>query len=106
MQSQCFRLPVGRPLRRETPEQLGVEVHAQPTGEDSASLTVSSERFLYGVRASVPGFASDDDAFSVEPGRPRVLALRRIAGEGEAVSGSITALNLDGRAPIEAVVPA
>ncbi len=106
LESQCFRLPVGRPLRRETPEQLGVEVHAQQTGEDSASLTVSSERFLYGVRASIPGFASGDDAFSVEPGRPRVLALRRIEGEGEAVSGSITALNLDGRAPIEAVVPA
>jgi beta-mannosidase len=106
LESQCFRLPVGRPLRRETPERLGVEVHAQPTGQDSASLTVSSERFLYGVRASIPGFWSADDAFSVEPGRPRVLTLRRIAGEGEAVSASITALNLDGRAPIEAVVPA
>ena len=104
--SQCFRLPVGRPLRRETPERLGVEVHAQATGEDSATLTVSSERFLYGVRPSVPGFWPDDDAFCVEPGRPRVLALRRIASGGEPAQGSITALNLDGRVPVEAVVPA
>ncbi|HET7051055.1 MAG TPA: hypothetical protein VFI54_22500 [Solirubrobacteraceae bacterium] len=106
LESQCFRLPAGRPLRRETPERLGVEVHAQPAGEDSASLTVSSERFLYGVRLTVPGFCPQDDAFSVEPGRPRVVALRRIAAGGEAAQGSITALNLDGRVPIEAVVAA
>jgi beta-mannosidase len=105
--SQCFRLPAGRPLTQETPERLGVEVHAHPGGDDAASLTVSSERFLYGVRPSVPGFSPDDDAFCVEPGRSRVVALRRCtAGAGEAPQGSITALNLDGRVPIEAVVPA
>jgi beta-mannosidase len=104
--SQCFRLPVGRPLRRETPEQLGVEAHAQPTGDNSASLTVASDRFLYGVRPSLPGFRPADDAFCVEPGRPRVLALRRIADDADATHGSITALNLDGRVAIGAVVPA
>jgi beta-mannosidase len=106
LESQCFRLPTGRPLRRETPDRLGVEVHAQPTGDNSASLTVASERFLYGVRPSVPGFRPEDDAFCVEPGRPRVLALRRIVDGAEATQGSITALNLDGRVPIRAVVPA
>jgi beta-mannosidase len=106
LEAQCFRLPTGRPLRRETPERLGVEVHAQPTGDNSASLTVASERFLYGVRPSVPGFRLEDDAFCVEPGRPRVLALRRIADGAEATQGSITALNLDGRVAIRAVVPA
>jgi beta-mannosidase len=106
LEAQCFRLPTGRPLRRETPERLGVEVHAQPTGDNSASLTVASERFLYGVRPSVPGFRPEDDAFCVEPGRPRVLALRRIVDGAEATQGSITALNLDGRVPIRAVVPA
>jgi beta-mannosidase len=106
LESQCFRLPTGRPLRRETPDRLGVEVHAQPTGDNSASLTVASERFLYGVRPSVPGFRPEDDAFCVEPGRPRVLVLRRIVDGAEATQGSITALNLDGRVPIRAVVPA
>jgi beta-mannosidase len=106
LESQCFRLTTGRPLRRETPDRLGVEVHAQPTGDNSASLTVASERFLYGVRPSVPGFRPEDDAFCVEPGRPRVLALRRIVDGAEATQGSITALNLDGRVPIRAVVPA
>ena len=106
MMSQCFRLPVGRPLRRETPERLGVEVHAQETGEDTAMLTVSSERFLYGVRPSVPGFCPEDDAFCVEPGHPRPVLLRRIASGGEPPQGSITALNLDGRVPVAAVVPA
>jgi hypothetical protein len=67
---------------------------------------VASERFLYGVRPSVPGFRLEDDAFCVEPGRPRVLALRRIADGAEATQGSITALNLDGRVAIRAVVPA
>src|SRR5262249_21576904 len=90
--SQCFRLPAGRPTWRETPERLGVEVHAQPLNEDSASLTVSSDRFLYGVRPSVPGFCPEDDAFCVEPGRPRVVVLRRTAVGAEAARGSITAL--------------
>jgi hypothetical protein len=35
-----------------------------------------------------------------------VLALRRIVDGAEATQGSITALNLDGRVPIRAVVPA
>jgi beta-mannosidase len=104
--SQCFRLPTGRPSRRETPERLGVEVHAQTIDDDAASLTVSSERFLYGVRPLVPGFCPADDAFSVEPGRPRVVALRRTTAGDEAARGSITALNLDGRVRIDAVVPA
>jgi len=104
--SQCFRMPAGRPTSRQTPERLGVEVHSHTLDEDSASLTVSSERFLYGVRPLVPGFWPEDDAFCVEPGRPRVVALRRAAAGDEAARGSITALNLDGRVPIEAVVPA
>jgi beta-mannosidase len=104
--SQCFRLLAGRPTWRETPERLGVDIHVQPTGEDSASLTVSSERFLYGVRPSIPGFCPEDDAFCVEPGRPRTISIRRTAAGGEAPQGSITALNLDGRVPIDVVVPA
>jgi beta-mannosidase len=101
--SQSFRLPAGRPVWRERPERLGIHARVRPIDDDSALLTVSSDRFAYGVRVRAPGFCADDDAFSVEPGRPRVVALRRAYGDGEPASwGSVTALNLAGGVPIEA----
>jgi hypothetical protein len=49
----------------------------------------------YGVRVHAPGFEPDDDAFCVEPGGQRVVALRRV-GEGEFQGAQLSALNLDG----------
>jgi beta-mannosidase len=97
--SQCFRLPAGRPSRRERPEQLGLTAAVQPLNERTARLKVSSTRFAYGVRAVVPGFRADDDAFCVEPGGERVIPLRRVSEASGA--GSLTALNLDGRVRLE-----
>jgi beta-mannosidase len=97
--SQCFRLPAGRPSRRERPEQLGLTAAVQPLNERTAQLKVSSSRFAYGVRAVVPGFRADDDAFCVEPGGERVISLRRVSEASE--SGSLTALNLEGRVRLE-----
>ncbi|HEY1511467.1 MAG TPA: hypothetical protein VGF93_20835 [Solirubrobacteraceae bacterium] len=99
MLSQCFRLPAGRPSRRERPEQLGLTAVVQQRDERTAQLTVSSSRFAYGVRAAVPGFRSDDDAFCVEPGGERVISLRRVSEASGA--GTLTALNLDGRMRLE-----
>ncbi|MGB9183115.1 MAG: hypothetical protein WCB67_03545, partial [Solirubrobacteraceae bacterium] len=79
-------------------------------GPDSALVTVASGRLLYGVRLLVPGYEALDDAFCVEPGHPRTVPLRRrpaVAGVPTAQSparlgGSLSALNLSGRAPLEA----
>jgi beta-mannosidase len=97
--SQCFRFPAGRPSRRERPEQLGLSARVEPIDDRSARLTVTSTRFAYGVRAAIPGFSADDDAFCVEPGGERAIPLRRVSDASGA--GSLTALNLDGRMRLE-----
>ncbi|HLW96114.1 MAG TPA: hypothetical protein VKS25_12115 [Solirubrobacteraceae bacterium] len=92
--AQTFRLPAGRPLQREPAAVLGASATLEEAGE--ARLSIESRRFLYGVRVEIPGCTPSDDAFSVEPGGRRIVALR---GTPQA-DGSITALNLRGRLPI------
>jgi beta-mannosidase len=99
--SQCFRFPAGRPAGREPAERLGIEVssHAEAGG---VAIVVRSRRLAYGVRVKAPGFAPDDDAFSVEPGSERVLRLVPLGAGGPFSGGSLTALNLDGPVKIPA----
>lgn len=95
--SQAFRFPAGRPSTLQSASRLGLTgtLQAAPDG-GSARLTVASARFAYGVRLQVPGFTLPDDAFGVEPGHQRVLALTPSA-QTEALSGAtLTALNLQG----------
>jgi hypothetical protein len=64
-------------------------------GADRARLRIGADRRLaYGVRTETPGWVTDDDAFSVEPGRAREIGMRRAAGSqsGEP-RGRVTALN-------------
>jgi beta-mannosidase len=91
--AQTFRLPTGRPLERESPEALGASAAFEA---DATVLAIESRRFLYGVRVEVAGCAPSDDAFCVEPGGRRRIALVGSAAGG----GSVTALNLRGRMPI------
>jgi hypothetical protein len=48
----------------------------------------------------VAGFAPSDDAFSVEPGGSRTIALRPLMAGRAFAGGALTALNLDGRVAI------
>jgi beta-mannosidase len=107
--SQSFRLTVGRPSGRETPDQLGLSARLDDEDDAGAEVTVSSRRFVYGVRLDVPGFTGADDAFSVEPGHARRVRLRRIASAPvpgrttrptHPAAGHVTALNLAGRVPV------
>ncbi len=98
--SQCFRLPAGRLLAREPASRLGLEATLEQRGELGARLHVRSRRFVYGVRVHIPGFQAAEDAFSVEPGGERQIDLQRLAHTGAVGDGSLTALNLSGRAPI------
>jgi hypothetical protein len=60
------------------------------------------------VRIHAPGFAPDDDAFSVEPGGSRQIDLRPRTPQGSDAPGTpdsrfggeLSALNLSGRLPI------
>ena len=77
--------------------RLGLEASASTQADGTVRLTVTSRRFAYGVRLSVPGFRADDDAFSVEPGGARVVILRPIADGNRFSGGGVSALNLVGR---------
>lgn len=50
----------------------------------------------------VPGFIPDDDAFTLEPGRPRTIVVRAHEAHSDFGGGAVTALNLHGRVPIQA----
>lgn len=99
--SQIFRFPAGRPLERRSAEDLGLHAALAPSGPGELSLSVSSVRFVDGVRIQVPGFEPADDVFGIEPGRRRIIALRRRDPRAEAVGGWLTAVNLHGRLRLE-----
>jgi beta-mannosidase len=94
--SQAFRFPAGRPTTRLSADQLGLVANLQLD-----RVTVSSNRFAYGIRLHIPGVEPEDDHFSIEPRGNREIRLRPTAGSGPA-SGHLTALNLAGRVPLEA----
>ncbi|MGZ4174569.1 MAG: glycoside hydrolase family 2 protein, partial [Solirubrobacteraceae bacterium] len=93
--SQSFFFPAGRPATRDPAAHLGLQANVRPAPGDRLTLTVDSRRLAYGVRIHVSGYEPEDDAFCVEPGGRRVVALRRSA-EGEFQGGALSALNLDG----------
>ena len=98
--SQAFHFPAGRPLGQESEGRLGIVATAQEPDGGAVHLGVTSRRLAYGVRIHAPGFAPSDNAFSVEPGAGRQIRLEP-DGSGRAFGGgSVTALNLLGRAPI------
>ncbi len=102
--SQAFRMPLGRPAGREPAARLAVTAAIDDVTEAAATVTVAARRFVSGVRLRVPGFAPDEDGFSVEPGHRRTVSLRASASDPARApapaGGSLTALNLEGRVPI------
>ena len=94
--SQAFRFPAGRPLGQEPASDLGLEAMFERTPEGMV-LRVTSRRFAYGVRVAVAGWGASDDAFGVEPGHARRVALRPTVGAGEPPTGAtLRAINLRG----------
>ena len=100
--AQSFRFPAGRPAGAESRSRLGLEGSVRRAGAGEVLLAVHSRRLAYGVRVHAPGFVAADDAFAVEPGATRVLALRALEPDAALSGGALTALNLDGRVPIAA----
>ena len=88
--SQAFFFPAGRPIDRHTASGLGLQVTAEGDG-----LRLESDRLVYGLRISAPGFAPADDAFSLEPGRARTVALRRLDPDATPQSATVSAVNLE-----------
>jgi beta-mannosidase len=98
--SQSVHLPAGRPGAVESSQRLGLELETAPGPDGGVALSLTSRRLVYGLRIQAAGLTPQDDAFSLEPGRTRVVNLR--ATEPEAVGGAlaVTALNLQGRVTV------
>jgi beta-mannosidase len=96
MLSQAFHLPAGRPVERLSPADLGLRAVVEDSTARAPRLTVSSERFAYGVRVAVPGFELSDDAFSVPPRGLRELILRPEGDAAAIPKGTATAINMHG----------
>lgn len=98
--ANAFRFPTGRPARRDTAAVLGLSARLELTDDQHAALRLKSRRLVHGVRIQAPGWIPEDDAFTLEPGKQRLvrLAAGSTRTDGQA---SLTALNLVGRVPIE-----
>jgi beta-mannosidase len=95
--SQAFRFPAGRPLREQTPAELGLAGTLRRLKDGGLSLALRSRRTAYGVRMHVPGFRPCDDAVTLEPEVERRVMLLPDGGSDSAMpAGTLTALNLRG----------
>ena len=99
--SQSVRFPAGRPTALHTTASLGLQARVLMLEDGLLALSVQSKLLAYGVRVHVPGFAGDEDAFSVEPGGERTVLLHPHTAGTEFTGGKLSALNLAGRMPIE-----
>jgi len=98
--SQAVRFPAGRPLRRESPERLGLAARARSLPDGDVQLALSSRRLAYGVRIHAPGHRPSEDCLSIEPGVDRLLTLRPSGPEGSLQSATLSAVNMHGRVGI------
>ncbi|HEX2017212.1 MAG TPA: hypothetical protein VGN69_10990 [Solirubrobacteraceae bacterium] len=102
--SQAMAYPLGRPVTPVPVDQLGLECSCQATSEGLV-VTVASRRLAHGVHLHAPGWRSDDNYFSVEPGHSRSVRLRARDGVLPADSVAVTALNLEGHIRVAAGKP-
>jgi beta-mannosidase len=99
--SQAMRFPAGRPQETETSTRMGLQADVGEQADGMLRLRVRTGRLAYGVRVHVPGFTPTDDAFSVEPGRERIVQLLPRLAEATFAGGALTAVNLRGRIAVE-----
>ena len=95
--SQTMRFPAGRPLKRESPQTLGLDAQAEALPDGCVRVVLSCRRLAYGVEMHAPGFLPDDDGFSIEPGGERVVVLRPTGTNSSLGDIRVSAVNMDGR---------
>jgi beta-mannosidase len=97
--SQAFRFPAGRPSDPLGPAELGLTGALTRLADGGLAVRLASRRFAHGVRIEIPGHASADDAFGVEPGHERLVELAPAPGavlSGGVPAGALAAINLAG----------
>jgi beta-mannosidase len=92
--SQAVRFPAGRPCRRESRSNLGLEASAE-RDRTGTVISIRTRRLAYGVRLQALGWSPSDDAFCVEPGHERRVNLAPRSGLCPGEEATLSALNLD-----------
>jgi beta-mannosidase len=100
--SHSVHFPAARPLTREPVERLGLRGELATAEEGGMLLRLESERLVYGLRVSGEGVRAADDAFTLEPGRPRTVRLRGEDPEAPPSAVSLGALNMAGSLGVRA----
>jgi hypothetical protein len=103
--SESFHLtrsrdPEAQPL---SPDTLLSSAEALVDGR--YKLTLTSDRFLHGVRLAAKGFLPDDNYFHLPPSRPKTVVFAPIAGHRGPLRASVEALNFVGEISLEARQP-
>jgi beta-mannosidase len=93
--SHSVHFPAGRPLAPEPAERLGLTGELSALDDGGQLLQLQSARLVYGLRIAAPGLRPEDDAFTLEPNRPRTVRVRS-EGPGSAAAISLGALNMSG----------
>jgi beta-mannosidase len=90
--SQAFFTPHGGARQTRVPaSELGLEIEA-----NASEVRVSSSRVVRGLRLRAAGHEPEDDEIDLEPGRSRVVRLRRVDERASLEAVTVGALNLEG----------
>jgi beta-mannosidase len=92
--AQAFHFPAGRPMLRRPAAELGLRVDVDEPDAERTVIHLQSDRLVYGVRIDAPGFAAEDDAFSIEPSGRRAVSLLRQDPAARVQAATVTAVNL------------
>ena len=72
----------------------GVDAEVREGPRGALSVALRSASILYGVRMDVRDHRPVDNHFTLTPGRPRMVELRRISDSGRPFHGYVEAMNL------------
>lgn len=99
--ARAFAFPAGMAFSQE--RDLGLTAMAKAVGPGLFDVTVQAERFAQAVHFDVDGLVPDDAYFHLAPGQSHTVRLRALPGVAApgVVSGSLYALNLEGRVSIQ-----
>ena len=86
-----------------TAEELGLHAGVQRLQDGVVRVTLRARALIDGARVHAAGFTPSDDAFCVEPGRPRAIDL--IPSQNDAVFGAATVRALNLTTPLTATPP-
>ena len=101
--SQAFFFTDRRSPQPRTADELGLHAGVQRQQDGVVRVTLRARALIDGARVHAAGFTPSDDAFCVEPGRPRAIDL--VPSQNDAVFGAATVRALNLTTPLTVTPP-